>query len=91
MRTFTLDIDYVHVEGDEAWFSGIVTWQENLGNFDVGDRHCVYVMDGGTPGTDGDVARWGWAEWGPTGDCDPGDAWVEYEIMGGNLVSHTYE
>lgn len=90
-RTICVDVVYVKVDGDTAWFAGpaVVDSADNL----VGHWLFVMVVDGGTPATAGDEAWWQWL-----GE-DAGDTAAEMveemdvpanekTIVSGNLVVH---
>lgn len=99
-REIVVDVVYVKVEGDEAWFAGICTHDSDGTKED--DWLFVKVMDGGTPARRGDRVWWEWL-----GE-EPGGGWPEDEspaekveneddpanektITAGNLVVHSYD
>ena len=83
---FVLEVEYVKVDSDTAWFAA---------GPDSGGRWLVAkVLDGGTPATDGDVVSLEWV-----GSAAVAEQWVAeghvltyvYTSIGGNLVVHYYE
>mgnify|MGYP006303466339 CR=1 FL=1 len=89
-RVFEYDVMYVRVDGDYAWFGAVCTLDSEGAK--TGDWLYVRVMDGGTPGTEGDSMGWKWGsetqvmDWVEDGDSD---TWWRMAIAG-NLVVHTY-
>ena len=85
---FVLEVKYVKVDGDTAWFA--------TGPDSGGRWLLAKVIDGGTPATDGDVVSLEWV-----GSASEAEQWVAadvpddltyiYTSIGGNLVVHYYE
>ena len=73
-HTIKVDVEYVKVEGDTAWFAGMAVKDEDengeTGN-KIDDWFFVKAYDGGTPATDGDQIWWQWL-----GE-EPDDGWPE--------------
>jgi len=96
VRELDLDVRYVTVEGDEAWYAALCTYDSWVGHphYRVGRWFFVKVEDGGTPGTAGDKIWWDWdsgtsessAESRVLGKETPN---YEHTIIDGNLVVHT--
>ena len=58
-RELYVEIKYVRVDGDDAWFAGECTYHSTNPNR-VGDWNYIKVHDGGTPRSNGDTV---WGEW----------------------------
>ena len=80
-RAIDIEVDTVEVDGNTAYFSGLVVY-DNF-NQRLGDRLYFYVEDNGTPGREGDMIQWGWTVGPPLSFTG--------QIYEGNLVTHTYE
>ena len=95
-RELYLDVKYVKVVDETAWFAAVCTYDswEGHSHYRVGYWFFIKVTDGGTPGTAGDEIRWDWdsgtdagvAESRVLGVETPN---VEHVIIEGNLVVHT--
>lgn len=96
-REIHVDVRYVKVDGNEAWFAGEAVVDTNNGALE-GRWFVVQVLDGGTPARRGDRVWWQWLPV-ETEDFDPeaeaagmvGDMETpanEKEIVSGNLVVH---
>lgn len=93
-RDLYLEVKYVNVEGDTAWFSAKCTY-DSWGK--VEDKWLfVKVIDNGSPGIYNDEIGWDWtsgkdeslAEKRVTGMDDSDNNWT---VQDGNLVVHSYE
>ena len=92
-RELELDIHYVEVDGDDAWFAALCTSD----SFDTVDGKWLYIMvhDGGEPGLNGvDQIGWDWdsgtnesnAESRVNINDTPSNWW---DITDGNLQVHS--
>ena len=90
-RTIKVDVEYVMVDGDMAWFAGMAVMDTD--NDLEGEWFFVKVKDGGTPATDGDQVWWEWVDDEETAEGMVEDMTMpanEKDILAGNLVVHTY-
>ena len=83
------------VDGDTAWFATVPTYLDEGVNPIYEDQFLFFkVVDGGTPGDNGDALS---VQWIPDRDdaCslaeNQGEPSGVYNIIGGNLVVHYYE
>ena len=85
-REIYVDINFVDVNSaTTATFKGIVTYDSRTSNNQEGETFTVKVIDGGSPGTNGDRVCW-------STDPNPGfGGKYEKPIIGGNLVVHSNE
>ncbi|MGC9308877.1 MAG: hypothetical protein ACP5FL_08905, partial [Thermoplasmatota archaeon] len=87
-RIFEYDVHYVNVDGDYAHFGALCTYDSEDGL--TGQWLYVKVLDGGTPGTEGDAMGWRWGSESQVEDwVNNGGAtgWWRTPIAG-NLVVH---
>lgn len=85
-REIYVDITSVDVDSETtATFSGICTYDSRTTNNKKGQIFTVKVIDGGSPGTNGDRVCWSFDP-NPTFD---GGVYYEKPIIGGNLVVHS--
>lgn len=90
-RSYHVEITHVNVVGDMAYFAGEVVEASNPTW--VGNWISFAVLDGGTPGRNGDIV-WGiftdqaTAISNVENEVTPGSA---YEVLRGNLVVHSFD
>lgn len=91
-RTIKVEVRFVKVDGDKAWFAGKAVM--DTGGAKEDDWFFVQALDGGTPATDGDQIWWEWLGEDAESEAeekveDMEEPANEKTILAGNLVVHT--